>query len=444
MDEKMEKEIVMKCPGAYNLLNENGQITEQGDAQLILTEESLSLMPEFNEPIYLSLRDILEISRGDYRIHLQLTSGETLTLFKFGYKYEDFLRNLTRLRNELLLRDMLMHETLRKSGVEAEYCYFSGNAGEGERGTCEVRLYETGMVLLPQNGKIIRIPYSEILNVSEADFTLTITTDWGEKVILSKMGRQLKPFTRTLSDLMGELALKTQAMLTELFPDVNPLAVRRASRLLKDGKAAKRGDLERISPQIWSELERKLKVVGIKDEYDFLKAMAQKEKICIGVKRGLLGDLTGEYIWFLIPIYSTEPEKPGNAIAMEATSGEGGGKATYFFRIVSRGKYPKYTNIEDLHREADRTIEKINRCMIAINFRREPIYLPEDRLMEPQYQKYQFAISMIPELQVLRKLFIGRVVHSTWEQWKDDVLDLLRFNVSIKDDEVKWKRGVRA
>ncbi|MGQ9604522.1 MAG: hypothetical protein ACUVUU_10015 [bacterium] len=145
-------------------------------------------------------------------------------------------------------------------------------------------------------------------------------------------------------------------------------------------------------------------------------------------------------VWFLIPIYSTNPNEPGNAVAMEATSGEGGGKATYFFRIVSRKDYQNY-GIEDLHREIDNFIKRINRCMLAINFRREPIYLPDERLKEPEYQKYQFAIAKIPALQELRQLFIGRVIHSSPEQWKKDVMDLLRFNVSTLDDTAKWGKG---
>ncbi len=209
---------------------------------------------------------------------------------------------------------------------------------------------------------------------------------------------------------------------------------------MKEGKAARRSDIESISPELWVELEKKLDVAGIKEEYDFLKSLAQKEKMCIGLKRGFLGDLTGEYIWFLIPIYSTNPDEPGNAVAMEAISGEGGGKATYFFRIVSRKDYPNFKNIEELHQKVDGFINRVNRCMLAINFRREPIYLADEKLEEPGYQRYKFAISKIPELQELRQLFIGRVIHSSTEQWKQDVMDLLKFNVETSEDAVKWSK----
>lgn len=442
MDKDDKEEIIFECSASYSLSDEAEHITASGDALARLEEESISILPKFGEPLFFSLRDILEISEGDYRIHLTLTSKEKLTIFNLGYKYEDFLRVLSKLRNEILLKDMLMYETLRKSGVEAEFVYFDSGGNEKQRGKCEPRLYETALVVIPEKGELVRIPYSDISEIQDLDFTLSITTDFEEKFVFSQMGRQFDPFAKTLSDLMNELSLKVQSSLKELLPKADPSVIRRASRFMKEGKAAKRSDIESVSPELWEELEKKLEVAGIKEEYDFLTALVQKERMCIGLKRGLLGDLTGEYIWFLIPIYSINPKEPGNAVAMEAISGEGGGKATYFFRIVSRKDYPNFKNIDDLHREVDNFIKRINRCMLAINFRREPIYLPDERLEEPQYQKYQFAIQKIPALQELRRLFIGRVIHSSPEQWKQDVLDLLKFNVGTLDDDTKWKKGV--
>jgi len=433
--------VIMECSASYSLNDGAGQLIASGDTQVRLEEENISILPKFAEPLLFSLRDILEISEGDYKIHLTLTSKEKLTLFNLGYRYEDFLRVLSKLRNEILLKDMLMQETLRKSGVEAEFAYFDEGGNEKQRGKCEPSLYETALVIIPEKGELIRIPYSDILEIRDEDFTLAITTDFGEKIVFSKMGRQFEPFAKTLSDLINELSLKVQSSLKELLPKSDSSVIRRAARFMKEGKAAKRSDIESISPELWAELEKKLEVAGIKEEYDFLKSLSQQEKLCIGLKRGLLGDLTGEYIWFLIPLYSTNHNEPGNAVAMEAISGEGGGKATYFFRIVSRKDYTNFKNVDELHREVDNFIKRMNRGMLAINFRREPIYLPNERLEEPQYQKYQFAIAKIPALRELRQLFIGRVIHGTPEQWKNDVMDILKFNVSATDDNLKWKKG---
>ena len=79
--------------------------------------------------------------------------------------------------------------------------------------------------------------------------------------------------------------------------------------------------------------------------------------------------------------------------------------------------------------------------MIDINFRREPIYLSDDSLDSPKYTQYRFAVAKIPSLLVLRNLFIGRVIHSSYDQWKTDITDLLDFNAKSKDDSAKWNRG---
>ncbi|HPD19493.1 MAG TPA: hypothetical protein PLF61_07505, partial [Candidatus Goldiibacteriota bacterium] len=149
---------------------------------------------------------------------------------------------------------------------------------------------------------------------------------------------------------------------------------------------------------------------------------------------------TGEYIWFLIPIYSEDKNKPQNAVAMEAITGEEGAKATYFFRMLGREEYKKVKKIDELDEIFDSFLKKINRAMLAINFRREPVYLTDEKLNEPQYMKYKYAIAKIPALKDLRNLFIGRVIHSSTEQWKNDVTDLLQFNKTAKEDTLRWKK----
>jgi len=196
--------------------------------------------------------------------------------------------------------------------------------------------------------------------------------------------------------------------------------------------------VEAVNPKIWKELEKRVASQDyLKESYDFLMRMAQKDHACIGMKRGLMGDLTGEFIWFLIPIYNTDAREPGNAIAMETTTE--GGHATYFFRITSRKDYPAFKSLEDLGREADKVIKTINRCMIDINFRREPIYLPDSALEEQRYFRYKVAVQKLPSLRLLRNLFIGRVIHAASDQWAKDVTDLLKFNVSTLDDSDKWR-----
>jgi hypothetical protein len=76
----------------------------------------------------------------------------------------------------------------------------------------------------------------------------------------------------------------------------------------------------------------------------------------------------------------------------------------------------------------DELILYLNRCLQEVNFRREPIYLAEERLNDPRYSRYKYAIHRIPELRRLRSLFIGRVIHRSLEQWEKDIKTLVEVN----------------
>ncbi|MFO8059083.1 MAG: hypothetical protein R6U70_00280 [Bacillota bacterium] len=432
------RDAVIECSLKYSLCGVDGGGAEEGEATARVTEETLDLLPSSGEALLFTLREITDITASDYRLALDLSSGERLILYHLGYQYEDFCRVLSRMRNEMIIGDLLMKESLLTPGMKARYVHEDDEGGQ-EAGDCEVRLYETALVVIPEAADIVRLPYSYISSVREEDYTLEVQVEEAGSFVLSHLGRRLDHLRRSLADVMSELALATQRQLGELVPTVSPSVIRRAARLLRDGRAARRTDLEAISLELWSGLEDNLVDAGASGEYAFLKTLAQRDRMCIGFKRGLMGDLTGEYIWFLVPIYDTDPDRPGNAVAMEALS-EGGGRATYFFRITGRGEYRRAPGLDFLHRETDAFIRDMNRCMLAINFRREPIYFPEERLMDPRYVHYRVAVERIPELKTLREHFIGRVIHHSPAQWERDVTDLLRFNVSVEEDGRRWQR----
>lgn len=431
----------MEIPVSYSLLDNKGNEIENGKGRAQIDNENLTVFPEFNNTLFLPLREIIKIDAHDYRIFIALVSGNEIIFSNLGYKFEDFLRIFSRLRNELLLKDTLMQESLKKSGVEAEFIYLNEKGEEEQKDGCELRLYETAIVIIPKKNEIKRIPFCDIINIEGKDFKLVLALEAGGTIFLSKMGNQFDSVKKVLSDLINQLSLQVQSHLQELLPKIDPFAIRKVSVFMKEGKAAKRSDIESVSPEFWTQLETKLISTEIKDEYDFLESLSRKNKMCIGLKRGLMGSITGEYIWFLMPIYNISANEPGNAVAMESIlSEEGAGKATYFFRFVSRKDYPGFKRIEDLDEEMDNFIKIINRCMLEINFRREPIYLTDDKLEEPKYLKYRIALQKIPELQTLRNLFIGRVIHASLDQWKQDIINLLEFNISTTDDTIKWRK----
>jgi hypothetical protein len=183
---------------------------------------------------------------------------------------------------------------------------------------------------------------------------------------------------------------------------------------------------------LFAALEARLRASGMGGEYDHLTSLGKKNMVRIGIKRSLLAS-EGEYIWFMVPLLDNE----GNAVAMEATSGPTGGRATYFFRVAPRERYPGM-DTGTRREEAEECMDILTAGLQEINFRRKPIYLKDEDLLAPENARYRFSITLIPALRDLRGRFIGRVAHTSPEDWTVKVNELLTFNANAKGGE-RWR-----
>ena len=430
--------ITMEVKLRFSLADRSGKVVSMGDATATLGEESFLLAPLSGGPLNLSLRDFASIGEGEYRISIQLRPSGSLLLFNAGFKYEDLARSLFRSVNELELKDLLMDERLLKQGVTADGAYVTST--RRSLGRCEVRLYETAMVIMPERTGLLRLKFRDVLGTDVNDYRLLVRLESGERLELEKLGRELDPLRKMLTDSVSDLSAKAQAMVKDAHPSADLAGVLRASQLLKDGRTAKRHDLERACPGLWTALEMRLSGYGIGEEYAFLKNSSNPFLFRIGIKRPLHAEEAKDYIFFLAPIFSSDGKKGGNALAFEASSGEDEGRATYFFRIWSRKGYP-LPDAKAMELQADRFAQELAEGLDAINFRREPIYLTEEALSTPERSRYRYAIMRIPQLRLLRERFIGKVMHSSPEQWREDVAALLAFNVAQKGDDAIWKKA---
>ena len=342
MDEENKLPTIMECAASYLFTGDDDQPISQGGCDLLLDAEKLTVLPGSGDPLLIPYRDIIQLLKAAYKININLVSEEKLTISNLGFKFEDFFRTFSNLNNEVILKDLLMNETIHKSGVFADLGYAGADKSEKAMGQCELRIYETGAVIISSEGNFIRIPYNDLARIHVDNYKLILDTDYDDSYVFSKMGKELDVCFKLLNDLIKALSVKTQLSLQELLPVFDSSIIRKIAKLMKDGRAARHMDIDAIYPGIWAVLENKLDEFGVKEEYQYLSSLGQAGRICIGMKRGLMGDLTAEYIWFLVPIYNLDGTQPGNAIAMEATAMEGNGKATYCFKITDPKIYRNF------------------------------------------------------------------------------------------------------
>ena len=115
-----------------------------------------------------------------------------------------------------------------------------------------------------------------------------------------------------------------------------------------------------------------------------------------------MGEMTGEVIHTLTPVFAK------NAVILESL-GEGAA-ATYVFRLGLKGSIPPESWRQWLL--------AFNDSMLAVNYRREPIYLSKEALKAEKYEDYRGALKRSEGLRNLRALLAGRAVHSGFEAWK--------------------------
>ena len=453
----------------YKLFSDMSDIKSEGEAKATLDEQYLTLNLMFGDPMLLAYTDIVEISEYDYKVDFFLISKEKLNLCGLGYQYEDFLFQLYKFRNEQMLKYLLMQESVFQAGFEAQFTQFDVDGQIGKTGSCELRLYDTALVVLPQKDEPIRLPYCYVKNISKQDYKLILTNEFQEKIEVSRLGQNFDPFAKALSDSMNRMTLRTQAIIKELIPEATPMAINKLASLMKDGRAAKRKEIEQQTLDFWSRLTKTIDEANLTPQYEFLNSSSSQNQVCVGIKRGLMGNLTGTYVWMLFPLLNQGTNRLSNLIALEAfntqeatqNSQESGQTnfepdietgqnqaqkqpattgATYFFRLTSRNRYSQSTDL-DVADNLDTFIQNITRALIEINFRREPIYLSDYDLESTKYAQYRFAIAKIPSLKTLRNQFVGRVIHASQAQWEADVKSLLAFNAENIDDAEKWSKG---
>ena len=322
----MEEETVLQCEASYLYNDKANKVKREGTAVISVREESLVISPKTSELLEFSFREINDVTVKDYRVKLTLNTSEEIELKELGYKYEDFARLFFHAYNDMIMKDLLMKEGLKLSSIEAELTY----GKEKIKDECEVRIYDTALVVIPAKYGLLRIPFAEITGIKEGEHSVIVETEYDGILLFEKLARKQDVLVEKLSEVLNQLSLDVQDSLKKMAPSLSSSLVRQAARYMKDGRAVRRAVIEKAAPGLFEAVEKTIAATEMKVEYEYLKKISDSSNMCLGVKRELVGTMANEeglYLWFLIPI--------GNTVAMEAivSGGEGKGKATYFFKM---------------------------------------------------------------------------------------------------------------
>jgi hypothetical protein len=295
------------------------------------------------------------------------------------------------------------------------------------------------------------VPFAFVEGVrfDEDAYQVLVTTDEGEVVRFGQMAKRSQEFAGELRRLLDAAAARTGRTLGSLLPGLAPAVVARLSREMRDGRAAQQRAVDAIDPALWPRLEGV--VVGtenLRQSYDRLTALCPPGWAAFGIKAVLAEEKEGgdvealrevpdpapdaaadtdapeeeerapTVMWFFTPL--ARGGEPVNLVAQEITSEKG--HATYLFRVLPDEQFASLSG-DALAEAVAKGVRRLNRALLTLNFRREPIYLPKEQIETPRYARYVVALRKLDYLIWTREAFVTRLIHNaTWEQQLETAL----------------------
>jgi hypothetical protein len=442
------------APGHHRLLGPDGAELETVDANFAVDEGALVVWPKQQPVLRVDFADVDAFSRGDYLFTLTLAGGERVEASMLGKRFTELADATAEALTAYQAKNLLLQEPLGGESFDCDV------ARDGEERPARLRVWATSLAVLPRGAVPYAIPFGELAGLAfeEDRYAIDLSTASG-KVLLLRLGKQLQPCFRLIEQRLTDLRKRTAEALAYLAPQLPSLTARRLVQAMPDGVPARQALLDAIDPTIWPALVSSAIVEPkLRSSAEALAARCPAGEAAIGLKEtnarqdaddseeqaeemraeGQGGDepaapetgspppaeppaaMAGRVVWFAFPIYSEKRDQPGNAVAVEAVTRAG--RATYFFRIAPPQTY-REASPGELQELARQRVRSVSRALVALSFKREPIWLPDDKIRSGPYARYRLALRLSAPLKASRANFVGRAVHGpAWQKQVDAAL----------------------
>jgi hypothetical protein len=364
--------------------------TRSGACQIAFETECCVVTPVSGAPIAFDLGDIDRVNPGEWEMSLVLFTGKTVELRQFGSSFSKMQEELLAAWRDRTVQCLLLEDLAEIARYDA--------AANGVR--AQVRLYGSNLAALPVAADPVQVRLGDLDTVSfdESTYTVGLDTAVG-RLAISKLGKKTEEFREKLDEALATLRGRSADILHDRFPFLDPDELQQLVLTMPEGRSASMTALEEVHPRLPAA------VVAAAVDEDLQPYFEELRKRSTGTWHAGFKFARGEeareelFFWFFIPMAGKD------AVAWEATTGTG--RATYFFRSTT-------------------SVEQLTRGLALVNFRREPVYLPDESLeRQPRFRRYAIGARKSGDLRRLREAYLGRVIHSSVEEWTEQVQRLV-------------------
>ncbi len=254
----------------YRLLAAGGTELEAGDGDVTLAAGVLELQPAAGPALRVpSARISSVIEPEPFTVLVTLSDGTALELSRLG-----------RMRTQLLeeLRDATAAVAATESGAVGAAVRFTATVAGS---AADLHVFEDAMLVV-SGGAAHRVAFSFVTGVRARDYTVTIEVAGHDRLVVTRLGRRTSEFAALLTERLGEARTRTSAFLGSLLPGLDPVALRAAAGLLRDGVAARARALDTIHPDLSATL---LRVATLPERLAAVSALTRRADLAIGFKQ---------------------------------------------------------------------------------------------------------------------------------------------------------------
>lgn len=254
----------------YRILSPDGGERAAGAADVQVTGGALVVAPSGDAPLRVPFGQIAAVSEPQpYVVLVTLADGNAIELSRLGV-----------MRTQLLaeLRDGRGDDAAAAARALGQATVFSGLAG-GE--PAELRVYEDALLVSRAAGSE-RISFSFVSSVDVTDYVITIEVAGRAPLTLTRLGRQTSELATLAADRLREARLRTSAFLASLLPGLDPMALREAAGLFRDGVAVPVTRLDAVHPDLASTL---VEIAVLPERRDAVADLGRRTELAIGFRQ---------------------------------------------------------------------------------------------------------------------------------------------------------------
>ena len=254
----------------YRLLGADGAQLEAGSGDVTLAGGVLELQPAAGAALRVPSGRIASVAEPEpFIVRVTLADGTALELSRLG-----------RMRTQLLeeLRDARAGAAAAESGSVGDAVRFTGTVAGVQ---ADVHVFEDALLVMTA-GAAKRIAFSFVAGVRSQDYTVTVDVAALGPLAVTRLGRRADEFAALLAERVGEARTRTSAFLGSLLPGLDPMALRAAAGLLRDGVAVASRALDAVHPDLSATL---LRVATLPDRLDAVLGLAGTVDVAIGFKQ---------------------------------------------------------------------------------------------------------------------------------------------------------------